>query len=410
MNSIPINITDVQITLLSVHINKEYKCPCQQYSFGCSSKQQLSSDPLSNSFIATEIVLNFRNLSNGNWAIDHQDWEMIDTQGFAYKARPLCDTLHSPNTAYTSGSRNYFVLSPGTQTNLILVFPALNKSVKVAFVSFCHKNRFFDFKLNNLNQTALDLLEARNQALNFVDEGLKQEEERENEKNERSFRIYTSRLERRISRLDEYLDSRFNKTLSRSDARRMDSSINKLREEIRNEIEELDFKQEEIKQKDFVQTLIKKFESLTQDYDSKINEVKRKEELRLTLNQKIEQLYGLSPREFEEYIAGLFKVLGFEKVTLTPTSNDKGVDIFAEEKGKLVAVQCKKYKGKIGRPELQKFLGAMQCAGADKGFFITTGIFTPEAEQLTSEHPIFLYDKEGLKDLIAKALPPQNKP
>lgn len=82
----------------------------------------------------------------------------------------------------------------------------------------------------------------------------------------------------------------------------------------------------------------------------------------------------------------LFKALGYSKVTLTPSSNDKGVDVLAEYQGIKVAIQCKKYKGLVGSPQIQTFLGAMRHAEAQKGFFITTSVFSIEAEKMASAH------------------------
>ena len=91
-------------------------------------------------------------------------------------------------------------------------------------------------------------------------------------------------------------------------------------------------------------------------------------------------------------------------VILTSPSNDKGVDILAERQGAKIAIQCKKYKGVVGSPALQAFLGAMQHAEAQKGFFVTTGVFSIEAERMASEHPIELIDGSALGRLIREAL------
>ncbi len=45
----------------------------------------------------------------------------------------------------------------------------------------------------------------------------------------------------------------------------------------------------------------------------------------------------------------------------------------------VIYIQAKKWADKVGRPEIQKFAGALQGNRARKGVFITTSDFTKEA-------------------------------
>src|SRR4030042_678357 len=63
-------------------------------------------------------------------------------------------------------------------------------------------------------------------------------------------------------------------------------------------------------------------------------------------------------------------------------SGDEGIDgIIKEDRLGLdvIYLQAKKWDGAVGRPELQKFVGALHGKRAKKGVFITTGIFTKDA-------------------------------
>jgi len=63
-------------------------------------------------------------------------------------------------------------------------------------------------------------------------------------------------------------------------------------------------------------------------------------------------------------------------------SGDGGIDgIIKEDKLGLdvIYVQAKRWEGTVGRPEIQKFAGALQGQRASKGVFITTSAFTREA-------------------------------
>lgn len=64
-------------------------------------------------------------------------------------------------------------------------------------------------------------------------------------------------------------------------------------------------------------------------------------------------------------------------------SGDGGIDgIIKEDRLGLdiVYVQAKRWEAQIGRPEIQKFAGALQGQRARKGVFITTSGFSREAE------------------------------
>jgi restriction system protein len=47
----------------------------------------------------------------------------------------------------------------------------------------------------------------------------------------------------------------------------------------------------------------------------------------------------------------------------------------------LIYVQAKRWQNPVGRPEIQKFFGALHGKRASKGVFITTSSFTSEAIQ-----------------------------
>jgi HJR/Mrr/RecB family endonuclease len=65
----------------------------------------------------------------------------------------------------------------------------------------------------------------------------------------------------------------------------------------------------------------------------------------------------LTPREFENYTAGVLQKLGYT-TTVTPQSNDKGIDIILKRDGVTTGVQVKKYTGNVDRPDIQKLVGA----------------------------------------------------
>jgi restriction system protein len=82
-------------------------------------------------------------------------------------------------------------------------------------------------------------------------------------------------------------------------------------------------------------------------------------------------------------------------------SGDEGIDgIIKEDKLGLdiIYIQAKRWEGVVGRPELQKFVGALAGQGAKKGIFITTSYFSRDAVEYTpkNETKIILIDGEQL--------------
>ena len=82
-------------------------------------------------------------------------------------------------------------------------------------------------------------------------------------------------------------------------------------------------------------------------------------------------------------------------------SGDEGIDgIITEDRLGLdvVYIQAKKWEAAVGRPEIQKFAGALQGQRARKGVFITTSTFSSDARAFAAniESKIILIDGEQL--------------
>lgn len=156
-------------------------------------------------------------------------------------------------------------------------------------------------------------------------------------------------------------------------------------------------------------TLKKELDEILSNYKSELAVLAATNNDKINLDTRGEDLYSLSPREFEEYTQQLLIHLGYENVILTSYVNDKGIDLFCERKGQKIAVQCKKYKGKVGSPEIISFIGAMSNAHVDSGIFITTGMFTSEAEALAAKNPILLINGVRLEKTITDLSDPTKK-
>ncbi len=86
-------------------------------------------------------------------------------------------------------------------------------------------------------------------------------------------------------------------------------------------------------------------------------------------------------------------------------SGDEGIDgIIKEDPLGLdtIYLQAKRWEGTVGRPEIQKFAGALQGQRARKGIFITTSTFSADALEYASriETKIILIDGPRLSKLM----------
>ena len=124
----------------------------------------------------------------------------------------------------------------------------------------------------------------------------------------------------------------------------------------------------------------------------------------------LERAKAVSAPFFEQLVVDLLLKMGYggpreEAGEVVGRPGDEGIDgIISEDRLglDLVYLQAKKWMGTIGRPEIQKFVGALHGKRARKGVFITTGTFTTEAKAYV-EHidpKVVLIDGPRLADLM----------
>lgn len=124
----------------------------------------------------------------------------------------------------------------------------------------------------------------------------------------------------------------------------------------------------------------------------------------------LEIVKGCSPRFFEKLVLDLILAMGYggsrkEAGRMTSKGIDEGIDgVINEDKLGLdtIYIQAKRWINSVTRPEIQKFAGALQGRRARKGVFITTSIFTKEAEQFVEnlESKIILINGVKLAELM----------
>jgi restriction system protein len=117
-----------------------------------------------------------------------------------------------------------------------------------------------------------------------------------------------------------------------------------------------------------------------------------------------------SPEFFERLVIDVLVKMGYggtrqDAGQAIGRTGDGGIDgVIKEDRLGLdsVYIQAKRWDGVVGRPEIQKFAGALQGRHARKGIFITTGRFSDEAHDYVKyiDSRIVLIDGETLVELM----------
>lgn len=124
----------------------------------------------------------------------------------------------------------------------------------------------------------------------------------------------------------------------------------------------------------------------------------------------LDQVRAVSPAFFEQLVVDVLVALGYggsraEAARSVGRSGDEGIDGVIDEDPlglDVIYLQAKRWNGTVGRPEVQKFAGALQGRRARKGVFLTTAEFTREAREFTNmiEASIVLIDGHRLAKLM----------
>lgn len=122
------------------------------------------------------------------------------------------------------------------------------------------------------------------------------------------------------------------------------------------------------------------------------------------------RILAAPPRFFEKLVLDLLLKMDYggsreDAGERIGRSGDGGIDgIIKEDRLGLdtIYLQAKRWQGAVGRPEIQKFAGALQGHHARKGVFITTSSFTTEAREYAErlESRIALIDGRKVAELM----------
>lgn len=101
-------------------------------------------------------------------------------------------------------------------------------------------------------------------------------------------------------------------------------------------------------------------------------------------DELLSTLREMPPDGFERLCQRVLRESGFTKVEVTGRTGDGGIDGIGVLRVNLISFQivfqCKRFAGSVGSGAIRDFRGSM-VGRADKGLFMTTGRFSPSAEQ-----------------------------
>ena len=108
----------------------------------------------------------------------------------------------------------------------------------------------------------------------------------------------------------------------------------------------------------------------------------------------------MSGYKFEEFMKHVYEQLGYS-VYHTPKSGDQGADlILTSKEKKRIAVQVKRYSGKVSNSAVQEVVAAKGFYKCTEGIVVTNSYFTDSARQLAKANFIDLVDRNELEKMI----------
>jgi restriction system protein len=124
----------------------------------------------------------------------------------------------------------------------------------------------------------------------------------------------------------------------------------------------------------------------------------------------LDRIFDQSPDFFEHLVLDVLHAMGYggsrdDATARLGQSGDEGIDgVIREDRLglDLIYVQAKRWRNVVGRPEIQRFFGALHGQRATKGIFITTSIFSREASAYADDVSprVILIDGRELAQLM----------
>ncbi|MEO6798297.1 MAG: restriction endonuclease [Candidatus Dormibacter sp.] len=103
-----------------------------------------------------------------------------------------------------------------------------------------------------------------------------------------------------------------------------------------------------------------------------------------------EDIRALPWHEFERFVGAAFAAHGWKVEIVGKPGPDGGIDIRLQRKKEKAIVQCKQRRwqqGFVGERDVREFVGLITAEKASRGFFVTSGFFSPQAVEFAAKVP-----------------------
>ena len=120
------------------------------------------------------------------------------------------------------------------------------------------------------------------------------------------------------------------------------------------------------------------------------------------VKKTLPEIQALSPSEFEEYVADLFRAKGYRAI-LRGKSGDKGVDVEVFKKGRKAVVQCKRYSSSVSPEVVRELYGTSMHEKADHAFLVASAGIGVGGYTWAKGKPMTLIDGKTLAKLANHA-------
>ncbi len=125
----------------------------------------------------------------------------------------------------------------------------------------------------------------------------------------------------------------------------------------------------------------------------------------------VESLRAMTWQDFERLVGEAYRRQGYVVEEFGGSAPDGGVDLVLHRAGGKVVVQCKRWKStQVGVALIREFFGVTIAERAERGIFVTTGTFTPDAAEFARGKPLELVDGTRLAALVAGLQPNKTIP
>lgn len=143
---------------------------------------------------------------------------------------------------------------------------------------------------------------------------------------------------------------------------------------------------------------------LQQNIDS--SDIKQKlktKQQRKVTKYTIDDIDLMTGAEFEEFIALLFKKMGYSS-QVTKQSGDQGIDVIAIKNNTRIGIQAKCYSNTVGNAAIQEAVAGKSFYYCDKTVVVTNNYFTTAAIELAQANNVILWNRDLLKEKIKELL------